>query len=146
MAIPPTSQEAIKAALDDFDRDVRSRMGDWEANGNYEHALAYNGRHYPPKQIISMAAHVPTSTFSGGPQANSYLESYGFQIVPVRGDAAMAVNADRWADFIAWARRFYERADFSENEVDYKLIVAEHVLQARQTVASGASDWLQRLR
>lgn len=146
MAIPPTTPEAITAAIDQFDREVRDQMSGWEQNGNYEYALIYEGRRYPPKRIISMATGVPTASFSGGPQANSYLQGYGFNIEPLQEAGNNAVLRDRWAEFVHWARRFYERPEFKKDETEYKLFVARRLAEARRVLQTGQPDWLARLR
>jgi len=97
MTIPATTREAILGSLEEFDRDLRSspEWVGWETNGNYEHAMSFDEHLYPPKQIISMATGLPKSQFSGGPEANGYLSSYGFEIVPLRAATTrtMAVNS-----------------------------------------------------
>ena len=145
MTIPPTTREAILDALSEFDRAVRDQMGGWESNGNYEYALIHAGKRYPPKQIISMAAKVPTSTFSGGPQSNTYLEGYGFQVLPLHNGSRRAPDLS-WAEFIHWARRLYERPDFQLQEVEYKLVVAQRVVEARRAVERDEPDWYSKLK
>lgn len=52
-----------------------------------KHSVKYNGRLYPPKYLISIANKYANDTeleptcFSGGYEANSYLEKLGFIIV-----------------------------------------------------------------
>lgn len=120
-------------------------MGDWETNGNFEYALVFKGRRYPPKEIISMATGAPASTFSGGLEANSYLERLGFEIYPLRSRQAESI-ATPWDTFVSWAARFYARPDFAINERDYKLVVADRLSEARQAVEVDAGDWFERLR
>ena len=49
--------------------------------------LLYNGKHYPPKYLISLAnlyvngIELPSSDFSGGNDTNNFLRSLGFKIV-----------------------------------------------------------------
>jgi hypothetical protein len=97
MTIPATSREALLESLETFDRDLRSlpEWRGWETNGNYEHGISFNDHLYPPKQIISMATGLPKNQFSGGPEANGYLTSYGFEIVPLHVGATSlpAVNS-----------------------------------------------------
>jgi 5-methylcytosine-specific restriction protein B len=97
MTIPATSREVLLDSLERFDRELRSspEWVGWETNGNYEHGLSFNDLLYPPKQIISMATGLPKNQFSGGPEANSYLTSYGFEVVPLRvgGTSLTAVNS-----------------------------------------------------
>src|SRR5712692_2681154 len=97
MTIPATTRETLLETLEKFDRDLRSspEWDGWETNGNYEHGIGFNDLLYPPKQIISMATGLPKNQFSGGPEANSYLTSYGFEVVPLRvgGTSSTAVNS-----------------------------------------------------
>ncbi|TMC52193.1 MAG: AAA family ATPase [Chloroflexi bacterium] len=97
MTIPATTREALLESLEKFDRDIRSlpEWVGWETNGNYEHGISFDGHLYPPKQIITMATGLPKNQFSGGPEANGYLTSYGFEIVPLRAGitSIAAVNS-----------------------------------------------------
>ena len=75
--IPVVSESKIKAALTIFDQKF---LGDfelqgWELNGAQKHAILYEGRHYPPKKIVSIATGLAVGDFSGGPQTNSYLQA-----------------------------------------------------------------------
>src|SRR5690242_17879205 len=86
MPLPATSPEALAQAIATFDAELRESEAwrGWERNLNYEHAISRDGKLYPVKQIISMATGVPHDSFSGGPEANSYVTSYGLRVVPVR--------------------------------------------------------------
>lgn len=128
MALPPTTRQALLTCLERFDRELRStsEWQGWETNRNYEHAIAFDGHLYPPKQIISMATGVPKSSFSGGPESNTYLEQYGFEIVPLRENSysMQAVSAegvstgkDVTAPTYAAARLFVERALRSDDSL-----------------------------
>jgi hypothetical protein len=81
-SLPPTTRENILAALATFDNDLRSSeaWNSWETKGNPRFALQQDDKLYPPKQIISMVTGIPRKDFSGGSQANRYLESYGFRV------------------------------------------------------------------
>ena len=86
MTLPTTTREALLASMERFDRELRDapEWRTWTSNGNYEYAIDFNNQLYPPKEIISFATGTPKGTFSGGPESNSYLESYGFSVVPLR--------------------------------------------------------------
>jgi hypothetical protein len=101
MAIPETSREAMQEAIAGFDRGERSprwretRVG-WMGNGAHKYAIAYQGRHYPVKEIIRLAIRAAGGDwmvwFSGGETAaNRYARKYGFEIVPLEA----ATNASR---------------------------------------------------
>jgi hypothetical protein len=57
---------------------------DWEQDPHYKFAIEWNDRHYPVKQIVSMATGVPRNGFAGGDEANGYVHRYGLETVPVR--------------------------------------------------------------
>ena len=146
MPIPPSTSEAITRALEQFDRETRVQMGDWEANRNFEYALEFEARRYPPKEIVSIATGAPTSTFSGGSEANSYLQNLGFTIIRLRADQHGESTENLWTDFVSWAQRFYVRSDFATNERDYKLVVANRLLEARRAIEDNTGDWVEKLR
>jgi MoxR-like ATPase len=86
MKIPDTSTEALQAAMNKFDSELRSMplWERWQEDENYKYAIKRNGQLYPVKQIVSMATGVPVSGFSGGDQANGYVEKYGLTTVEIR--------------------------------------------------------------
>lgn len=88
MAIPPVDRDAILRALQEFDQSWRGRkrFSDWEDSAAQKWALESDGKRYPPKQIVSIATGAPVSSFSGGPETNSYLQARSFTIVPLRDD------------------------------------------------------------
>jgi hypothetical protein len=89
MPIPHVSPEALRDAMETFDRELRdtSDWADWEQNRAHRYALDHEGQHYPVKQIVSLATGMPVSEFSGGEaagQANQYAAERGFVIVELR--------------------------------------------------------------
>lgn len=89
MAIPPKDSQAIREALTRFDQDLRSseQWKNWEQNGTYKWAIIDDGRRYPVKQILSMATGLSKRSFSGGPEANTYLTSRGFNVSRIHQDS-----------------------------------------------------------
>src|SRR5438105_1912795 len=89
MAIPPVSRDRFIDALRQFDREERGsdEWRDWQANANYEHAIRFEDRLYPVKEVISLATGASKDTFSGGPESNSFVERLGFQVVRLHGDS-----------------------------------------------------------
>jgi 5-methylcytosine-specific restriction enzyme A len=85
MPIPNADVSAIREALHEFDRSLRAsdELAGWEQNGAQLYAIEYEGRHYPPKKIISLATQLPVGKFSGGRVANRYLAARGFKIVRI---------------------------------------------------------------
>ncbi len=73
-------------AFSEFDDSLRGNKNweAWEENGNYGYAVEYEGKRYPPKMILSLAAGVPVGSFSGGTAgANAALAKHGFSIIPL---------------------------------------------------------------
>jgi methionine salvage enolase-phosphatase E1 len=66
----------------DFDATLRDTKAwiHWEQNGNYDYAIAFNGKRYPPKEIISLATGIAKNEFNGGNESNEYLKTFGFEI------------------------------------------------------------------
>jgi hypothetical protein len=86
--IPDAPRELILDAMARFDRELRDspEWTNWEEQGNHRYAIAHDDKRYPVKQIIAMATGIERSTFTGGNQANSYVEARGFTIVPIDGE------------------------------------------------------------
>lgn len=86
MAIPRKNREDIIAALTIFDNKLRHtpEWQSWETRGSQSWGLEHEGKVYPPKQIISLAANIPVGEFSGGPESNSYLNNLGFTVKRLR--------------------------------------------------------------
>lgn len=84
MKIPDTSSEALKAAMDKFDSELRSMpvWERWQEDETYKYAIERNDQLYPVKQIVSMATGVPVKEFSGS-QANAYVEKYGLTTIEI---------------------------------------------------------------
>jgi len=51
-----------------------------------------------------------------------------------------------WNAFVRWARKFYEWNGFDENERDFKIVVADRLEKAKDTLLDGAEDWPARLK
>jgi len=66
-------------------------------------------------------------------------------MVAIKGFPGKKGQEDPWADYIHWARRFYEEPDFDRDERDYKLEVADRLKEAMAAFKAGA-DWLPLLR
>ncbi len=88
MAIPSVPKEKIAEALKTFDRKYRNspEFTGWENRGTQRYAVVDAGKLYPPKMIISLAAGIRRSEFSGGYQSNSYLRKLGFVVVDLHED------------------------------------------------------------
>jgi len=64
------------------------------------HDLLFEGSRFPPKIVLSYAnvfandSDLSTEDFSGGPEANEYLRSLGYEIVPKRRTSSSAVQGE----------------------------------------------------
>ncbi len=74
--IPEVSREDLLRAMARFDEELRNQQewGEWEHNRNYEYAIVRAGRRYPVKKIVSMASGLMVQSFSGGNEANGYVQ------------------------------------------------------------------------
>lgn len=86
MAIPRTSREKILEAIRDFESNLlpTDEWRSWEGNAAQVWTLVHDGKHYPPKKIISMATGLSVKEFSGGPESNVYLNDLGFEVKKLR--------------------------------------------------------------
>jgi hypothetical protein len=105
MALPPVTPDHLVDTMRKFDLEERDKVEwqDWQSNANYEHAIQFEGRLYPVKQIISRATGLPKDSFSGGPESNTYVGSLGFDVVRLRDDAQLhlllrSMPGARWQD------------------------------------------------
>lgn len=73
-------RDTILKALTEFDTSLRPSHEwlNWDSNKAQSWALEHDGRLYPPKKIVSMATGAGVSSFSGGPETNTYLDARGF--------------------------------------------------------------------
>lgn len=84
--IPDATREAILEAMERFDRGLRDspEWRGWEQKDSHKYAITYNGRRYPVKKTVSIATDTPVSSFSGGDEANTFVEKRGFTVSPLR--------------------------------------------------------------
>jgi len=75
------TKEHVLAALKQIDTNVVP----WHRTST-KFDLVYEGKKYPPKYVISLAAKIatgaelPPEKFSGGDETNSFLKQFGFEI------------------------------------------------------------------
>lgn len=55
-------------------------------------------------------------------------------------------DANRWGEFVQWARRFYDTPKFATDERDYKYKIGERFKEASDAAANNAPDWIALLR
>jgi MrcB-like, N-terminal domain/AAA domain (dynein-related subfamily) len=84
--IPDVSREVLLEAMEEFDKALRDteEWSGWEQKGTYKYAIVHDDKHYPVKQLISMATGEPKANFSGGFEANSYVSKRGLSVVALQ--------------------------------------------------------------
>ena len=155
------SHEAVLDAIAECDRLGRAafleKYGFREARSYW---LLFNGRQYDSKAIVA-AAHgfqfpdlgpLRSEEFSGGASTvQRKLESLGFEMEvdrePRRSDErSPQPGADRWAEFVRWAREFHADPDFRTEEYDFKLGIAERLSEALGAARQSEPGWHQELK
>ncbi|MDP9314434.1 MAG: EVE domain-containing protein, partial [Chloroflexota bacterium] len=87
MAIPDASREKLIEAMEHFDQEQRA-TSNWDTSPKYRYAIEHNGNRYPVKKIIGLATGVSLNTFSGGDEANHYVERRGLKVVRLHENGA----------------------------------------------------------
>jgi 5-methylcytosine-specific restriction enzyme B len=92
--IPETTRNSVLEATERFDKELRDSQEwkDWERQESHKYAIAHEGRRYPVKKIVSIATNTPVSSFSGGAEANGFIEKLGFQVVELRGPKPVGLS------------------------------------------------------
>lgn len=80
-----------------------------------------------------------------GKLAEEFGAGFEFWDDPVR-ERWQPETANRWGQFVYWARRFHDGTTFTEQEREYKFMIARKLRDARQAVLDGAPDWPAVLR
>jgi hypothetical protein len=85
MKIPQVTARVLEQVMDQFDKELRntSTWERWQEDEVYKYAIERNGKLYPVKKIVSLATNVPVDQFSGGQQANSYVEELGLKVIEI---------------------------------------------------------------
>ncbi len=113
-AFSSVTREDVQQALNDLDRGVEHPFG---PSSTYD--LVYEGRRYPPKAVIALAAktrsgvNLVPADFPGGEGTAAFdtLRSLGFEIVPKEISTGQSVKFersdceifDRYPNSVAWA-------------------------------------------
>jgi hypothetical protein len=98
MVIPDVSRERLLEALEEFDRSMRNSPDwrSWEERKFHKYVIVNDGRHYPMKQIISMATGADRSSFHGGKQSWSYILDRNLEVealrLPAEGEVQVALH------------------------------------------------------
>ena len=98
--IPETTKQRMLEAMDRFDRKARGspEWANWEEKESHKYAIDYQQRRYPVKKIISMATDTPVSSFSGGDEANGFVEKLGFQVIDLHSEARRLNSPRVWIE------------------------------------------------
>lgn len=82
------TQAELYQAMERFDSELRSsdEWQHWDSSPSHRYAIEHLGKTYPVKRIISLATGTPVSEFSGGREANSFVERLGLKVVQLRHD------------------------------------------------------------
>lgn len=85
-AIPDVSLSQLIKAMGRFDRtDANTNdWKEWTSNLSHKYAIFHEMKLYPVKKVISLATGLSVTEFSGGSQANKYVESRGFKVISLR--------------------------------------------------------------
>lgn len=62
----------------------------------------------------------------------------------VRG--AWDADASQWDRFVYWAARYLQRDDFHEDEIEWKLEIADLMAEAKTALLGSQEDWQERLK
>lgn len=102
--LPDVSRETVIAAFHRFDAEQRDHgeWNGWETSHTQKYAVEFEGRLYPPKQIVSWATGRARGSFSGGPPTNDYLRDRLFTIQSLAAGAA-STGEDEEDDGLSWA-------------------------------------------
>lgn len=86
-AISSVTREELLEAIDEFDEEHRAlpEWIGWENDGNHKFAVVHEGKHYPPKQILSLASNIDKKSFSGGDATNKIFIDRGFDVTELQG-------------------------------------------------------------
>jgi 5-methylcytosine-specific restriction enzyme B len=90
MKIPESTTDALNEAMNRFDNELRStsEWENWTEDAAFKYAIERDGKLYPVKKVVSLATGMPVSQFSGGDQANGYIEGYGLKAVEINPQTA----------------------------------------------------------
>ena len=138
MPIPNINREKIEQALHKFDRQQRGEWVGWELNRQHKYALLWQGKRYPIKEVIRLAA--GTDDFFGGPEANNYLTKRGFEII--------ALDSIRKTDEIlsSLLQEIQQKKGLNDlvEAANFLLYEAKNEIEGRATFFTELNDLLRR--
>src|SRR5947209_7514030 len=104
--IPEISRESLLDALKRFDLEERDQpeWQGWETWRTHKYAIRHGEHLYPVNEIISLATGTPVSGFSGGTEANNYVQVRGFTVELLRPDEGVSERISDILDTVAYIR------------------------------------------
>lgn len=81
--LPRITRDQLIAAFARFDAELRDSEDwhGWSDNKSHKWAISFQGRLYPIKQAVGLAAGVTPASFSGGDALNQRIAKLGFEVV-----------------------------------------------------------------
>ena len=157
--IPAVTSQQIEEALLNFDRNYRTtpEFSSWELNHANIWAIEYKEKKYPPKKIISIAASIPTSSFSGGKESNDFLTTLGFSIIKIRDSSLREILiqiSKRYPEFsnrepFAGKHEIYELLNQAKKEIESsKAVTSRSNIRVKSSYGQGvwaAVPWISLL-
>lgn len=157
--IPAVTGQQIEEALLNFDQNYRTtpEFSSWELNQANIWAIEFQGKKYPPKKIISIAASIPTSSFSGGKESNDFLTTLGFSIIKIRDSSLREILiqiSKRYPEFsnrepFAGKHEIYELLNQAKKEIESsKAVTSRSNIRVKSSYGQGvwaAVPWISLL-
>ena len=115
--------------------------------GGYEHSPRWPSQEYLGNRRVSW---FPRSKLSASFQRSVTANLTVFNINQHTGELASLLGEvesnSEWDAFITWAKWFYERPEFDEEERDYKLETGNKLAAVKEAIKDGASGWEDLLK
>jgi 5-methylcytosine-specific restriction enzyme B len=115
--IPETTREQLLDAMRRFDSEGRNTAdwSEWESKLSHKFAISHEGRRYPVKEIIRLAT--GATDFSGGSEANGYVQRHGLTVEPIRAVWIFQANPEYYdlsgaieqLSELTWLTPYYEK-------------------------------------
>jgi hypothetical protein len=146
MPVAPLDRDRTLESMIRFDREERNspKWRDWETKENHKYAIVHDGRLYPVKEIVSLASGAPTSSFSGGAQANGLVRKVGFNVEALHLPTEREVQIALHELLLAQAPSAIEPALAYETLAD-QFALPQH-LRTKRMENSDALDWQNCVR
>lgn len=141
MPLPDVDRKVLLESLRRFDVEYRDapEWRSWETNGNYEYAIRHEGKLYPVKQIVALATGIPKDDFSGGNEANGFVEKRGFEVTDLTNYLLLRSNpGGKWQDQDGVSYHFGETVpNYRRLKPGTRVVVDTRLGSARAVVGTG---------